>query len=73
MAKVRGVKELVKHLESIDCPMSESTIYRLLRTKQIPCRRPTPSILIFDLKAIDRWLSSDFEDKSKDNVVQMTR
>lgn len=61
MAKVRGVKALVDHLESIDCPMSESTIYRLLRTREIPCKRPTPGILIFDLNAIDRWLSSDPE------------
>lgn len=76
MAKVRGVKALVEHLEAIDCPMSESTIYRLLRAKKIPCRRPTPNILIFDLNAIDRWLSSDFENRSQtgsDRVVQLQR
>ena len=31
LRRVRGAKELVKYLESIGCPMSESTIYKLLR------------------------------------------
>lgn len=40
MRRIRGVKALVKYLESIDCPMSESTIYKLLREKRIPAIRP---------------------------------
>lgn len=59
MRKVRGVKSLVEYLESINCPISESTIYRLLRTKSIPFKRLSPQVLIFDLDAIDRWLDSD--------------
>jgi len=37
--------------------MSESTIYRLVKRGDIPFKRPAPGILIFDLDAIDRWLS----------------
>lgn len=55
--RVRGAKALVKYLEDTGTPMSESTIYRLLRTKQIPHIRPSDRILIFDLDAIDQWLS----------------
>lgn len=65
MRKVRGVKKLVEYLESINCPMSEGTIYRLLRTKSIPFRRPSPQVLIFDLDAIDKWLDSDYEDDAQ--------
>ena len=55
MRRIRGVKALVKYLESIDCPMSDATIHRLLREKRIPVIRPSERILIFDLDAIDRW------------------
>ncbi|MEK4023517.1 helix-turn-helix transcriptional regulator [Sporosarcina sp. FSL W7-1283] len=57
LRRVRGVKSLCEYLTSINCPMSESTIYRLIRTKRIPHIRPSKQILIFDLDAIDRWLS----------------
>ncbi len=57
MRRVRGAKGLVKYLDSIDCPMSESTIYKLLREKRIPSIRPSDRILLFDLDAIDYWLS----------------
>lgn len=60
MRLVRGVKALVEYLESINCGISESTIYRLIKQDLIPYKRPTPGILIFDLNAIDSWLS--FED-----------
>lgn len=56
MRIVRGAKALSKYLASQNCPMSESTIYRLIRAKAIPFRRPSPNILIFDLNAIDHWL-----------------
>ncbi|RWR06708.1 hypothetical protein D4N35_013660 [Siminovitchia fortis] len=61
MRRVRGAKALSEYLKSINCDMSESTIYRLLRTKSIPFRRPSPGILIFDLDVIDKWLSSSEE------------
>ena len=61
MRKIRGVKKLVKYLESINCPLSEATLYRLVRTKDIPFTRPTQRVLIFDLDAIDKWLSVDSE------------
>lgn len=61
MRRVRGAKALSKYLKSINCDMSEATIYRLMRAKGIPFRRPSPGILIFDLDAIDQWLSSDSE------------
>ncbi|RST59680.1 hypothetical protein D5F11_011290 [Siminovitchia terrae] len=61
MRRVRGAKALSNYLKSINCDMSEATIYRLMRTKSIPFRRPSPGILIFDLDAIDQWLSSDSE------------
>ena len=63
MRKVRGVKALSKYLKSINCAMSESTLNRLIKTKSIPCRRPSPGILIFDLDVIDLWLS--FEDEEQ--------
>ena len=63
MRRIRGAKELVKYLESIDCPMSESTIYKLLREKRIPSIRPSDRILLFDLDAIDKWLTMDDSEK----------
>lgn len=39
--------------------MSESTIYRLVKTESIPYRRPSPSILLFNLDAIDKWLDGE--------------
>lgn len=63
MRKVRGAKALSEYLKSINCDMSETTIYRLLKKKSIPCRRPSPGILIFDLDVIDLWLS--FEDEEQ--------
>jgi hypothetical protein len=62
--KVRGAKALSEYLKSINCEMSETTIYRLLKTKSIPCRRPSPGILIFDLDLIDRWLLMDDEEQT---------
>lgn len=56
MRMVRGVKSLLDYLSSINCPMSESTIYRLVKTKSIPFRRPSPGLLLFNLDAIDKWL-----------------
>ncbi|WP_336822990.1 hypothetical protein [Sporosarcina sp. USHLN248] len=73
MDKVRGVEALSEYLKKNNCPMSKSTIYRLLRKNQIPCRRPTPNILIFDLKAIDRWLSSDYEDEPQKGLRLVER
>lgn len=64
MRRVRGAKALVKYLDSIGCPMSESTIYKLLREKRIPCIRPSERILLFDLDAIDRWLTVDENEKN---------
>lgn len=59
MRRIRGAKELVKYFDSIGCPMSEGTIFRLLREKKIPSIRPTERILIFDLDAIDKWLTGE--------------
>lgn len=56
MRKIRGAKGLKDYLKSIGCPMSESTIYRLMREKKIPFSRPSRWILIFDLDKIDEWL-----------------
>lgn len=60
MRRVRGAKALSNYLKSINCDMSESTIYRLLKTKEIPNRRPSPGILIFDLDEIDKWLGCNY-------------
>lgn len=59
LRRVRGAKALAQYLESIDCPISESTIFKLLRQKKIPCIRPSDRILLFDLDAIDKWLGSE--------------
>lgn len=56
MRNVRGAKALSEYLESIGAPMSESTIFSLLRQNKIPHRRPSPRILIFNLDVIDEWL-----------------
>lgn len=68
MRRIRGAKELVKYLESINCPISESTIYKLLREKRIPSIRPSDLILLFDLDAIDRWLTVDDSKKHEKEV-----
>lgn len=57
MRLVRGAKALSIYLKSINCEMSESTIYRLIKQNNIPFKRPAPGILIFDLNAVDKWLS----------------
>jgi len=43
-------------LEIIGIPMSESTIFALLRQNKIPHQRPSPRILVFNLDKIDEWL-----------------
>lgn len=53
---VRGAEALSKYLYEIGCPMSEATIYRLIKNYKIPFRRPSQGILVFDLNAIDNWL-----------------
>jgi hypothetical protein len=62
MRKVRGAKKLSQYLDSINCPMSEGSIYNLVRNKLIPCHHPSPQYLIFDLDEIDIWLGSDCEE-----------
>ena len=57
MRKLRGVKPLCEYLASINCPISETTIYRLMRTKNIPFTKPSPRVILFDLDEIDKWLS----------------
>ena len=54
---VRGAKALSEYLSEIGAPMSEATIYRLINQDNIPYKRPAPGILIFDLNAIDKWLT----------------
>lgn len=63
MRKVRGSQKLVSYLESIQCPISESTIYRLMRTKNIPYSRPSSRIVIFDLDEIDQWIGSEAKEQ----------
>lgn len=61
MRKVRGAKALSTYLESIGCPISVATIFILLREKRIPHIRPSNRILVFDLDAIDKWLTQEEE------------
>lgn len=56
---IRGVKKLVQYLTSINCPMSEATIYRLVKNNSIPFRRPSPGLLLFNLDTIDKWLTGE--------------
>lgn len=57
MRRVRTVKALLEYLSSINCPMSRSTVNKLIRQKEIPFIRISDRVLIFDLDAIDNWLS----------------
>lgn len=59
MRKVRGVEALVDYLKSINCPIGKSTIYNLMRTKNIPFNKPTSGVLLFDLDEIDKWLGGE--------------
>lgn len=54
--RVRGAEKLSKYLESVGCPMSKTTIFKLLREKRIPHIRPSKRVLLFDLDSIDKWL-----------------
>lgn len=56
MQKMRGAKKLAAYLKQSGVPISESTIYRLMRTKQIPFSRPAPGLVIFDTGDINAWL-----------------
>ena len=58
MRKIRGVKNLCNYLSSINCPISVSTVQRLVQQEKIPHSRPAPRVIIFDLNDIDEWLSS---------------
>ncbi|MGN4127227.1 hypothetical protein ACMGD3_19785 [Lysinibacillus sphaericus] len=59
MRKIRGVEALVEYLKSINCPMSEATIYRLVKRREIPFNRPSPRVLLFNLDKIDLWLDGE--------------
>jgi len=56
MRNVRGVKRLVSYLSDIGIPISEATIYNLLREDKIPHQRPSPRVLVFNLDVIDDWI-----------------
>lgn len=59
MRLIRGANNLAEYLKSINCEMSVATLYRLVKQNNIPFKRPAPGILIFDLNAIDSWLSCE--------------
>lgn len=59
MRNVRGVKQLANYLESVNCPIGETTIYKLVREKQIPHMRVSNRVLIFNLDHVDNWLQQD--------------
>lgn len=61
MRKVRGIQKLIDYLATINIPISKYAIEDALRKKAIPCARPTPRILIFDLDEIDSWISGEGE------------
>lgn len=54
--RVRGAKDLSKYLKEVGCPMSEATIFKLLKEKRIPHIRPSNRVLLFDLDSIDKWI-----------------
>lgn len=56
LRNVRGVKQLVSYLSEIGIPISEATIYNLLRENKIPHQRPSPRVLVFNLDVIDEWI-----------------
>ncbi|WP_113868439.1 helix-turn-helix transcriptional regulator [Paraliobacillus ryukyuensis] len=58
MRNVRGAKALSRYLDTQGVPISESTIFSLLRQGKIPHQRPSPRILVFNLDAIDEWLGN---------------
>lgn len=57
MRNIRGVKSLVEYLKSINCPIGETTIYKLVQEKQIPHNRISSRVLIFNLDDVDEWIS----------------
>lgn len=59
MRNVRGVEALADYLKSIDVPIGETTIYKLLREKNIPHRRISSRVLIFNLDKIDEWIMKE--------------
>lgn len=59
MRKVRGVQALVEYLQINNCPIGRTTIYNLMRTKNIPFNKPAPGVLLFDLDEIDKWLGGE--------------
>lgn len=59
MRNIRGVKNLNEYLEEINCPMSQATLYKLVKEKAIPHVRPAPKVLIFNLDKIDAWLNGE--------------
>lgn len=61
MRVIRGAKALSEYLKLVNCDMSESTIYRFMRTESIPYKRPSTGVLIFELDAINKWLDNKME------------
>lgn len=58
MRFVKGVPELFKYLKSIGAEISIPTIHRLVKKKEIPFKRVSTQVLLFDLDKIDEWLQS---------------
>lgn len=59
MRNIRGVKALVQYLESINCPIGETTLYKLVQQKEIPHVRISSRVLIFNLDSIDNWIQQE--------------
>lgn len=59
MRNVRGVDNLVNYLKEINCPIGETTLYKLVQQKEIPHVRISSRVLIFNLDSIDNWIQQE--------------
>ncbi|WP_200415983.1 helix-turn-helix domain-containing protein [Virgibacillus salexigens] len=59
MRNIRGVKNLEVYLKSINCPIGENTLYKLVRENQIPHKKISKQVFIFNLDKVDDWLQQD--------------
>ncbi|MEC5422074.1 helix-turn-helix domain-containing protein [Virgibacillus sp. C22-A2] len=59
MRNIRGVEKLEQYLIENEVPIGQTTLYKLVREKEIPHIRISSRVLVFNLDSIDSWLQKE--------------
>jgi len=58
LRKAVGIQSLVAYLQSVNYPLSEETVQKLIAAKRIPHQRLLGKTIIFNLDYIDSWIKT---------------